>query len=334
MSAALVVAVTASLIVLSAFFVAVEFSLMAVRRHRLEQAAAGSRAARSALRSGSELTIVLAGAQLGITVCTLGLGAITKPAVHHALTPVMQRTGLPESTSNVVAFILALFVVTFLHLVIGEMAPKSWAIAHPELVATVFAIPMRAYLYVTRPMLTALNSSANRIVRALGVEPVNELSTTRDPAALAALVEHSARAGALEGPYAASLSHALMLRETTLGDLPSLDAPITSVPLGSSVADVQAATMRSGHLRVLVLDGDRVSGVVHVRDTLALTDIAEVPATAVVRPALELDVATPLPNAITAMRESGAQIVVVRRGYHLAGVVTIDDILPQLLPAP
>jgi CBS domain containing-hemolysin-like protein len=333
MSASLVIAITTALIVLSAFFVAVEFSLMAARRHRLEKAAVTSPSARAALRSSSELTIILAGAQLGITVCTLGLGAITKPAVHHALTPVFERFGVPGATSSVIAFVLALFVVTFLHLVIGEMAPKSWAIAHPEMVATLFAIPMRAFLFLTRPMLAALNAAANRIVRALGVEPVDELSTTRDPAALRALVEHSANVGALDGSYAASLSHALTLRELTLGDLASLDTPITSVPIGSSVADIQAATIRSGHLRVVVLDGDRVSGVVHVRDTLALTDIDDVPATAVVRPALELDVMTLLPVAIAAMRESGAQIVVVRRGYHLAGVVTIDDILPSLLPA-
>ena len=115
-----VVLVTIGIIVLSAFFVAVEFALLAVKRHRLEDAAAKSRAARAALRNASELTVLLAGAQLGITVCTLALGAITKPAVHDWLMPVFTSIGLPEVTADVIAFVLALFIVTFLHLVIGE----------------------------------------------------------------------------------------------------------------------------------------------------------------------------------------------------------------------
>ena len=110
----IVALVTVALILLSAFFVAVEFSLMAVRRHRLQEAAATSRMARAALRSSSELTLILAGAQLGITVCTLALGAITKPAVHHALTPVLANLGMPAVAADVASFVLALFIVTFL----------------------------------------------------------------------------------------------------------------------------------------------------------------------------------------------------------------------------
>ena len=102
------------------------------RRHRLEERAGESRSARAALRSSGELTLLLAGSQLGITMCTLALGAITKPAVHHWLMAPLEHAGLPQTATDVVAFVLALIVVTFLHLVIGEMAPKSWAIAHPE----------------------------------------------------------------------------------------------------------------------------------------------------------------------------------------------------------
>ena len=160
----IIVLATLVLIVLSAFFVAVEFSLMAAKRHRLQESAGTSRMARAALRSSSELTLILAGAQLGITVCTLALGAITKPAVHHALTPVLAGWGLPAVAADVTSFVLALFLVTFLHLVIGEMAPKSWAIAHPERSAVLLALPMRAFMAVTRPVLQALNSAANRLV--------------------------------------------------------------------------------------------------------------------------------------------------------------------------
>lgn len=112
--------ITVILIASSAFFVAVEFALIAARRHRIEDAAAGSRSARAALRSSGELSVLLAGSQLGITVCTLALGAITKPAVHHWLTPVFSSWGAPGWAADVAGFVLALVIVTFLHLVVGR----------------------------------------------------------------------------------------------------------------------------------------------------------------------------------------------------------------------
>ena len=134
---------TALLIVLSAFFVAAEFALMAAKQHRLEERA-GSAAGRAALRNSAELTLVLAGSQLGITVCTLALGAITKPAVHHALTPLLAAWGIPLAVADVASFVLALVFVTFLHLVVGEMAPKSWAIAHPDVVRSALVVAVGA----------------------------------------------------------------------------------------------------------------------------------------------------------------------------------------------
>ncbi|UMG91624.1 CNNM domain-containing protein [Nocardioides sp. TF02-7] len=141
---------TAVIIAASAFFVAIEFALIAARKHRLEEAAPSSRAARAALRSSTELSVLLAGSQLGITVSVLALGAITKPAVHHWLTPVFEGWGAAYWLADVAGFVLALVVVTFLHLVVGEMAPKSWAIAHPERSATLLALPMRG-VHVDHP---------------------------------------------------------------------------------------------------------------------------------------------------------------------------------------
>src|SRR4051812_28348872 len=153
-----VVTVTVAIVALSAFFVAVEFAALAAKRHRLEEAAPTSRAARAALRNSSELTLLLAGSQLGITAATPALGAISKPAVHHWLTPLFTSWGLPLVAADVAAFILALLIVTFIHLVVGEMAPKSWAIAHPERSATLLALPMRAFMAVFRPPLRALEA--------------------------------------------------------------------------------------------------------------------------------------------------------------------------------
>lgn len=172
----LVMLATVALIVLSAFFVIIEFALLGARRHRLEEVAATSLPARAALRGMNDLTLMLAGAQLGITLCTFVLGAITKPAVDAALGPVLLAWGLPPWAAGGLAFALALFVVTFLHLVIGEMAPKSWAIAHPERSAMAVGVLARAYIWPLRPLLNWINQSANRLVEASGVKPVESIA--------------------------------------------------------------------------------------------------------------------------------------------------------------
>ncbi|MDQ2755891.1 MAG: CNNM domain-containing protein, partial [Actinomycetota bacterium] len=268
MSDLLVILVSVGLVAASAFFVAVEFALLAARRHRLADEAGSSPAARAALRSASELTVLLAGSQLGITVCTLALGAVTKPAVHHWLTPLFTGWGAPAWVADLLGFVLALVVVTFVHLVVGEMAPKSWAIAHPERSARMLALPMRGFIWLTRPLLVVLNDAANWCLRQVGVEPVDETLSGRDPQTLRHLVEHSARAGTLEARESSRLSRALQLAEVRLGDVVRAGAPPTSVPAGATAADLQAVSRRSGHLRILLTGGDGTArALVHVRDT-------------------------------------------------------------------
>lgn len=330
MSALSVAVWTVVIIALSAFFVAVEFALMAAKRHRLEAAAATSVAARAALRNASELSLLLAGSQLGITVCTLALGAITKPAVHHAITPALAATGLPETVADVVAFILALLVVTFLHLVVGEMAPKSWAIAHPERSAILLSLPMRGFMAATRPVLRSLNSAANWLVRRVGGEPVDELATGQDPESLRHLVEHSANVGALDAAYQSPITGALDLRHLRVADV--LTSPdVTAVPAAATIGQVQATAQHSGHRRVLLRDHERTIGVVHVRDTLPETDLDR-PAAPLARPHLELAAELPLHKAIRSMRDTSTHLAVVIDGGREVGVVTLTDILPRLLP--
>ncbi|MFD2028661.1 CNNM domain-containing protein [Promicromonospora aerolata] len=328
-----VVAATVAIIALSAFFVAVEFALLAAKRHRLEDAASTSRSARAALRSASELTVLLAGSQLGITVCTLALGAITKPAVHHWLTPVFETWGAPLWAADVAGFVLALVIVTFLHLVVGEMAPKSWAIAHPEASATMLALPMRAFMTVTRPALLALNGAANWCLRRVGVEPADQVASGQGPDDLRHLVEHSANVGALSVAYSDQLSGALDLRRMTVQDLLATRTAPAAVGHGATAAEVQEASRASGHLRILVqAPGQLPDGVVHVRDTLLLADDASV--ADVTRPVFELAADVPLHGALTSMRETGNLLAVVARPGAAGdyGVVTLADVLRRLLP--
>jgi CBS domain containing-hemolysin-like protein len=329
-SVTFVVIATVVIISLSAFFVAVEFALMAAKRHRLEDAAPTSRSARAALRSHNELTLLLAGSQLGITVCTLALGAITKPAVHHWLTPVLEAVGLPAVAADVAAFILALFIVTFLHLVIGEMAPKSWAITHPERSATLLALPMRGFMVLTRPLLRGLNNAANRLVRRVGVEPADTIATGQNPEDLRHLVEHSVNVGALDVAFSTAISGALEMQVTPLRDLVTPGADLTMVPERAPAGEVRAATRRTGHLRILVGHPGHITGVIHVRDTLTLPD--DVDATSRVRPVLTLDADTTLHAALATMRQTRTHLVLVTDQDHDIGVVTIADVLRQLLP--
>jgi CBS domain containing-hemolysin-like protein len=325
-----VVPVTVLIVALSAFFVAVEFALMAAKRHRLEDAAATSRSARAALRSSSELTLLLAGSQLGITLCTLALGAIAKPAVHHWLTPLFTTWGLPAVAADVVGFVLALLVVTFIHLVVGEMAPKSWAIAHPEKSATMLALPMRAFMWVFRPLLKALNEAANWLLRKVGVEPSNEVAVGQNPEALRHLVEHSANVGALDARFSAQISSALEMERLTVRELVTPGKPLTAVREDATVAEVREATRRSGHLRILLRDGERISGVVHVRDTLTAPD--EAPAAQFARPVFTLDADTPVHAALKSMRETRNHLAVVTEGGSVIGVITLADVLRRLFP--
>jgi CBS domain containing-hemolysin-like protein len=330
MSAWVVVLATVAIVALSAFFVAVEFAALAAKRHRLEEAAPGSRAARAALRNSAELTLLLAGSQLGITAATLALGAITKPAVHHWLTPLFEDWGLPLVAADVAGFVLALLIVTFVHLVVGEMAPKSWAIAHPERSATLLALPMRAFMALFRPVLRALNAAANRLLRWAGVDAVDELAVGHSPDALRHLVEHSANVGALDASFSEQISGVLELEQLTVRELVDPAGGLVSVPVGATAGDVRAATRRTGHLRILTRDGGRIDGMVHVRDTLAAPDDA--PVAGFARPVFVLEAGTTVHAALKAMRESRNHLALVTDEDGVVGVITLADVLRRLFP--
>lgn len=330
MSPWITVAVTTALIVLSAFFVVIEFALLGARRHRLEEEAPASRPARAALRGMNQLTLMLAAAQFGITACTFALGAVTKPAMDGALTPILETWGLPASIADVSSFLVSLFFVTFLHLVVGEMAPKSWAIAHPEKAAKLIGIPANALINVLRPLLVWVNSIANKLVKASGVEPVDRAAIGgRDADTIHQLVELSARSGTLDKSFEAPMTGALSFESRTLGDIIAGRPAPTGVAADARVRTVQETVIASGHLRVLISHEDGVH-VIHVRDTLlADPDAAAAP---FAQEALTLASSTKLHDALLAMKRRGRQISLVADGSDIAGVVTIDDLLEHILP--
>lgn len=328
----LVAAATVGLIVLSAFFVVIEFALIGARRHRLEDDAADSRNARAALRGMNELTIMLAGAQLGITVCTFALGAVTKPAIDAWLGPAFTSWGVPEWLADGAAFALSLLFVTFLHLVIGEMAPKSWAISHPELAAKIIGIPARAFIWMFRPFLVWVNHIANRLVARTGVTPADRAAVGgRDASTIRNLVEYSTQIGVLEPELRTQITEVIELQNLTIDEITTPSSTPTAVAAGATVADIRAAARRSGHLRILVRDADnRLSSVVHVRDTLLSSDDAH--AEMFARPAFLVEGSTPVFELLRKMREQRVQLAVVEKNGQLLGILTLSDVVRRVLP--
>lgn len=326
----IVTLVTLALIILSALFVIIEFALLGARRHRIEELAASSASARAALRGMNDLTLMLAGSQLGITFCTFALGAVTKPAVDNWLGPLLALWGLPEWAVGGTAFTLALFVVTFLHLVVGEMAPKSWAIAHPERSALAIGLIGRAYIWPLRPLMKWVNAIANRLVKASGVEPVESAAVGgQDISTIRQLVEHSAKVGTLKPQLQQQISSLIDLGSVPVEALLADGAVPVHVPQGATVADVRAAALASGHLRILVL-GSGKPLVVHLRDTLLEADTR--PAHELARSVLLLDAQTPIYEALSRMRKSSVQFAVLMSNGRMRGIVTLADILERVLP--
>lgn len=323
---------TILLLAASAFFVVIEFALLGARGHRLEEEADRSASARAALKGMHELTIMLAGAQLGITLCTFALGAITKPGVDKALAPLLDSIGLPSQVAGTTSFVLSLLLVTFLHLVVGEMAPKSWAIAAPETAAKIIAIPSRVFIAVVRPLLTFVNAVANRLVAASGIEPVDRAAVGgRDAETIRQLVEHSGEQGVLEEEFRSQISEVLDLSDDPLRELIDPADRATAVAADATVADLQEASARTGHKRILVRDFDEHGpGVIHVRDTL-LEDPAR-PVRELARPAFRLEGDTPVLAALTRIRAENEQLAAVMNGEEFLGVVTSTDIMRKVLP--
>ncbi|WAP50591.1 hemolysin family protein [Arthrobacter sp. ATA002] len=333
MSALTVTVVTVLLIALSAFFVIIEFALLGARSHRLEADAATNRSARAALRGINELTLMLAGAQLGITACTFALGAVTKPAVDGWLGPIFSSWGLPDQVAGGTAFALSLLFVTFLHLVVGEMAPKSWAIAFPETSAKLIGIPSRAFIWTVRPLLSWINAIANRLVAASGVTPVERAAVGgQDVDTIRHLVEHSASVGALDASFRTQLSGVFELDKLTVRSLIAQGSTPTAVSEAATVADVQDAARRSRHMRILVADGQGgIPGVLHVRDTLM--EPKDRPVRELSRPAFTLDADTPVYEALSRIRSASEQLAAVMEQDRFIGVITLADVLRRVLPS-
>ncbi|MFF2847259.1 hemolysin family protein [Streptomyces sp. NPDC058001] len=326
--------VTVLLLVGSGFFVAAEFALVAAKRHRMEQAAAsGQRGAKAALAGMRELSLMLAGAQLGITVCTLGLGSLSKPAISHELGPLLHTLGLPSGVSYGVSFAIAMIVVVFLHMVVGEMAPKSWAIAHPERSAMLLSPPFRAVVNVVRPLIQVLNRVSNALVRLCRVTPRDELTEVHNREQLTHLVAESQRLGLISETDSELITRSLTEPHTPVGDLQVPAADITWVDGGANVDGILDVASAGDRTRLLVRENGTVLGSVHARDALvARAQARTTTARQLARPLPELTTDDTVAHAVEQLRQRRTSLAVVRDDAgRLTGLVSLDDLLARFL---
>lgn len=337
MSTPIALLVTAALLLVNALFVAAEFALLTARRHRLEQLVAdGRRGARSALDGVHELSLMLAAAQLGITMASLGLGIVGEPAIAHALEPILEAIGLPGGLTHAVAFAVALSAVVFLHMVVGEMMPKSWAITHPETAALRLARPFRAFAWVFRPMLWAMNELSNAVVRSCGVRPVEALAVGHTPSDLARLVQESSQRGTLDAVDGELLDRALSLHRLDARAVMVPRSIVVAVSIGADGAEIERRARASGRSRLPVFgeDLDDIRGVVHVKDLLLLDEHEQpgVTAGSLARPAFLTAETEAADDLLLRMRRDGEHLaLVVDEHGGVAGLVTFEDLVEELI---
>lgn len=321
---------------LNAFFVGAEFALITARRTQIEpRAAAGSRVARTTLRAMENVSLMMAGAQLGITVCSLGLGAIGEPALAHLIEPLFARFGVPEALLHPVAFVLAMTVVVFLHVVLGEMVPKNIALAGPDRSALVLGPPLVAVVTVLKPFIVGLNAVANGILRLLRVQPKGEVSSTFTREEVAGLVEESRRERLLDADEYDLLAGALGFGEGTVERVLLPAEGLATVPRGARVAEVEQRCAETGFSRFPVRDsGGELTGYLHVKDVLETEPGRRERAVADkwIRPLATVRPGDRLHDALRVMQARGAHLARVADAEGTVyGVVTMEDVLEELV---
>jgi CBS domain containing-hemolysin-like protein len=324
------------LLAANAFFVGAEFALISARRTQIEpRAAAGSRFARTTIRAMENVTVVMAGAQLGITVASLGLGALGEPAVAHLIEPLFHAAGVPDSFLHPVAFVVAMSIVVYLHVVLGEMVPKNIAIAGPERSALVLGPPMMVVVTVLKPVVVLLNAIANGVVRLMRVEPKDEVTSAFTREEVAALVDESRGEGLLPKDEYDRLAGALGFTERTVTSVLLSAEDLTTVRRGAGIAEVEELCAETGFSRFPVASesGD-LMGYLHIKDVLETDAVRRNRAVddKWIRPFATVRPTDVLHDALATLQRRGAHLgrVVADDGTVL-GLVTLEDVLEELV---
>ncbi|MFE9254816.1 hemolysin family protein [Streptomyces sp. NPDC006879] len=325
-----------ALILANGFFVAAEFGLVTVDRPDAERAAAeGDKRARTVVTALRELSFQLSGTQLGITITSLVVGMLAEPALATLLAAPLTAAGIPAGMVPGVAVALGMLLASAVQMVVGELVPKNWAVSRPLQVARFVAGPQYAFSRLLRPVISGLNTVANRLVRAFGVEPAEELASARTPGELVSLVRYSAQAGALEQDTADLFVRTLSLGGLTAQHVMTPRVKLSALHSSATAADVLNLTRATGLSRFPVYREriDEVIGVVHLKDALAVPEHERLYTTAAricVTPLL-VPGTLPVQPLLEQLRKEQPMAVVVDEYGGTAGVVTLEDIIEELV---
>lgn len=322
------------LLLANAFFVGAEFALISSRRDRLEALREqGKSGAKTVIKASKDVSLMLAGAQLGITICSLLLGRLGEPAVAHQLAIVFGLTDLPGYITHGVSFAIALAFITVLHVLIGEMVPKNIAIAEPERLA-LWLVPVHvAWVKIAGPFIMALNFTANLILRAFRITPKNALETAYTSRELAQLLSQSRREGLIEHSEHRRLSQTLSSVEKTVSDVLVPSSALTTLPEDTTVGDVDRAVTTTGFSRFPVRAGSgELTAYIHLKDVL--DQVNQEPATRVpdsrLRRLTRLSARARLDDALSAMRQDGSHLArAVDDAGTTLGVVALEDLVEE-----
>jgi CBS domain containing-hemolysin-like protein len=320
----------------NAYFVGAEFALVSARRTKVEPLAAeGSRVARTTLRAMEELSLMIAAAQFGITVCSLGLGAVAEPAVAHVIEPLARLVQLPHAWLHPVSFAVALICVIYLHVVLGEMVPKNLALSGPERAAMLLGPPMVAMVTLLKPIVRALDALANAVVRSLNIEPRTEIVSSFTLEEVEAMVDESRHEGMLDESEYTRLSGALGFTSRTVGEvLLPLDR-LETVQRGARASDVELKCAETGYSRFPVVGADgELTGYLHIKDVLQADPQgrARVVEAKWVRPLASVRGGDTLVSALQTLQAKGAHMArVVDDEGSVLGVATLEDVIEELV---
>jgi CBS domain containing-hemolysin-like protein len=323
------------LLAANAFFVGAEFALISARRSAIEpRAEDGSWAARVTLGAMERVSLMMAAAQLGITVCSLGLGYLGEPAVARVIDGPLETLGVPHALIHPIAFLLALSLISFLHVVVGEMVPKNIALAAPDRSALALGPPLALLVRIMRPVIALLNAIANGILRLVGVTPQEEVTSafTRDE--VAGLVEESRRHGLLDPDEGHLVLGALTFEERSARSVLLPLANLTTAPETVTPAELERLASSTGYSRFPISSDHDIIGYLHLKDVLEFEEVHRNRpiASSWIRPLPTVRVSDRLRDVLGTMQSSGAHLArVADEAGAVLGVVALEDVLEELV---
>lgn len=324
----------------NAFFVGAEFSLITVRRDRLETLLAqGKTRARTVIEAGEHLSLMLAGSQFGITICSILLGRVAEPAIAHLIETPLHAVGLPDGLLHPIAFALGLSIVVIAHILLGEMVPKNIAIAGPETAAMLLIPVYLWWIKIARPFIAFYNWCANTTLRLFRVEPKDELDVTVSTVELSEMIAESLSEGLLDPEEHSRLTRALQIRDRTVRDVAVPLREIRAVPAaregaGPTVGALEEALAETGYSRFPITDAaGNYLGYLHIKDVLdSVDDTDTVLDLAMVRPLPRVPASLPLPDALSRLRRTNSHLALVTApDGTIEAMVALEDLVEDLV---